>query len=454
MSSRRDFIQQASIVTGGMLLTGPSISGFHISKKPKVIIIGAGFAGLSAALYLHKKNIDFMVLESRNRIGGRVFSYNMDTKEELIVELGAEWVGASHERLIEMCNELELTLENNQFDTHLIYKNKYYDNKSWDFSPEWQKKLTELKDHFKYLSEDDQLQLDKIDWWRFLVNNGCNGRDLDIHELADSTDFGETIRSVSAYAALAEYADSGSEKNEMDFKIKGGNSKLAERIVEKIGKNKIKTNCRVDRIVQKDKATVYCSNGENFEADKIICTAPTFAVKKIQWEPELPAEMHLAIDELQYARINKFPIMFNSRFWKDERFDLLTDTPLHYLYHATKNQKSERGILISYSIGDKANVIANQSDEWKADLVDLSLSPFRMNTKSLIVKQANYFWGEDEYSKGAYAIYGKGQWFRLQPILKKPFLNTHFAGEHLADWQGFMEGAINSGEEAAENIVK
>ncbi|WP_228409683.1 FAD-dependent oxidoreductase [Chryseobacterium sp. T16E-39] len=63
-----------------------------------------------------------------------------------------------------------------------------------------------------------------------------------------------------------------------------------------------------------------------------------------------------------------------------------------------------------------------------------------------------HYWGNDDRSKGAYALYGPGQWFRIRPVLKEPFLHTHFAGEHLADWQGFMEGAIVSGEAAAEEI--
>ncbi|MDN3724936.1 FAD-dependent oxidoreductase [Aequorivita sp. SDUM287046] len=49
-------------------------------------------------------------------------------------------------------------------------------------------------------------------------------------------------------------------------------------------------------------------------------------------------------------------------------------------------------------------------------------------------------------------MYGKDQWFRVRPILQESFLHTQFAGEHLADWQGFMEGAINTGEEAAEKV--
>ncbi len=345
-----------------------------------------------------------------------------------------------------------LMLENNQFDTHLIYRGQYFKKNEWDFSEAWKKKMESLLKNYQHLTDTQKKELDKIDWWRYLVNNGCEGRDLDIRELADSTDFGESIRFVSAFSALAEYAES-SPKNEMDYKIKGGNAMLAKKIAEKIGMDKIKTGYAVKKIVQDKQVTVYCENGEQFIADKLICTAPTFAVQKIKWEPALPQPVQLAMKELQYARINKNPIEFKQRFWQDESFDMVTDGPAHYFYHATKNQSSQKGVLISYTIGDKAAVIANQSDAWKADMLQQTLSPYFGDIKSLIDKQTNYYWGQDEYSKGAYAMYGKGQWFGLQPILKRSFLHTHFAGEHLADWQGFMEGAINTGEDAAAAVL-
>ena len=54
---------------------------------------------------------------------------------------------------------------------------------------------------------------------------------------------------------------------------------------------------------------------------------------------------------------------------------------------------------------------------------------------------------------GAYALYGKGQWYGVMPVLKEKFNNIYFSGEHVADWQGFMEGAIVSGEEVAEELL-
>jgi monoamine oxidase len=452
MTTRRGFLKQTALAGAGLLFASSPAASFFIGKKPKVIIIGAGFAGLAAAYQLSKRKIDFVILEARNRVGGRVFSHQMDDADKLVIELGAEWVGASHTRLKELIQEMELEMENNQFDTHLIYQGKYARNGEWDYSPEWKTKFEEIIKGYGQLTELDKRKLDKIDWWRYLVNNGCSGRDLDIRELADSTDFGETIRSVSAFGALAEYAES-SPKNEMDFKIKGGNSMLAKRLAEKIGAEHIRTGYKVKRIVQQKGVTVYCENGEKFEADKLICTAPTFAVKNMQWEPALPLPMRNALDQLQYARINKNPVQFNTRFWKEESFDMITDGPSHYFYHATKNQASQKGVLISYSIGDKAAVIANQSEQWKADTLHQNLSPYFGDIKGMIDKQTNYYWGNDEYSRGAYAIYGKGQWFGLRPILRQPHLHTHFAGEHLADWQGFMEGAINTGEEAAGKII-
>jgi monoamine oxidase len=449
MTTRRKFIKQVSIASGGLLVSSPTFGQIFPKSKKSVIIIGAGFSGLAAAYKLAGKNIDCIVLESRNRIGGRVFSHQITN--DLVIELGGEWVGNSHTRMQELCGELKLELLNNQFDTHLIYKGQYSPANSWDYSENWNTKMKRLLEEYPNLTEKEQLIMDKMDWWRYLVQNGCDGRDLDIRELMDSTDFGESIRQVSAFAAIAEYAES-SPKNEMDLKIKGGNGMLAEKLSEKIRKDKILLKHTVTKIEQGDRVKVHCDNGKIFEADKIICTVPTFALNKIDWQPGLSSEKINAINELQYARINKHALLFNERFWKYESFDMVTDQSPHYFYHATKNQKSQNGVLISYSIGEKAAVIANQTNEWNAKMIGETLNPHFGNIQSGLKDQVNYYWGNDAYSKGAYALYGKDQWFRVRPILQESFLHTHFAGEHLADWQGFMEGAINTGEDAADMI--
>lgn len=450
MTSRRDFIKQSAVFAAGALAY-PSIRNFNMLTKPKVVIIGAGLAGLAAAFRLKKNGCEVTVLETRSRIGGRVFSYNFT--DELVVELGAEWIGASHSRVISLCDEFGLKLENNQLETDLIYANNYFPNREWDYSASWKIKFEKILEEYQHFTEDDKKKLDKIDWWRFLINNGIDERDLQIRELLDSTDFGESIRFVSAYAALAEYAES-SEKNEMDYKIREGNQRLAEALANKIGKDNIKLRHKVTEVDQtKSKLKISCHGGETYIADYVICTVPTFAISKIRWFPELPEEKIQAINELQYARISKHAVLFSERFWGREDFDMVTDYHGHYFYHATKNQLSKQGVLISYTTGDKADVISRQNDETKTEIISYSLRPAFGDVSDKIIKHVNYYWGGDEYSRGAYALYGRGQWFTVMPVLKKRFNKVLFAGEHLADWQGFMEGAVVSGEEAADEIL-
>lgn len=372
--------------------------------------------------------------------------------EDLVVELGAEWVGDSHTRIKELCKEFKLELQDNRFETHLLYKGQYSPKGQWNYSDDWNKKWKDIISKYEGITPAQKKKLDQYDWWRYLVNNGCDGRDLDLRELLDSTDFGESIRHVSAYAALAEYAES-SEKNEMDFKIKGGNGMLAQKMAEVVGKENILLDHFVTKVDQRGRTVkVECKNGSSFTADKIICTLPTFSINKVEWLPGLPLEKTDAIRSLQYARINKHPVLFNEKFWPED-FDMATDLPAHYFYNATKNQAGSKGVLISYSIGDKAAVIANQDDAFHTAVINQALQPAFGDIKQKMVSHTNYYWGNDEFSRGAYALYQPGQWFTVMPVLKKSFLHTHFAGEHLADWQGFMEGALLSGEEAAKTIA-
>ncbi len=454
--NRRDFLVKTTIAGSAILIDSNSTTLFQNSNnKPKsVIIIGAGFSGLSAAMKLKSLGIKVTVLEARKRIGGRVFSNMPANANGKVIELGAEWVGNSHERVIALCQEFGLILEDNQFETDLVLGGKYSKTGKWGYSPEmnkfWENKVT----IWENLSEEERRKLDKTDWWRFLVSQGVSTDDLLMRDLLDSTDFGESIRHTSAYAAFAEYAES-SEKNEMDLKIKGGNSKLAEKMADRLGRDNILINHSVKFIKQNgaNGISVSCSNGKTFEADKIICAIPTASLLKIKFEPGLPTQLIDALHELQYARIGKFPVVFSERFWGREDFDLLTDTPAHYFYHGTKNQPGKDGVLMCYATGDKADVLSSVSQSQRLDIICNALQPAFGNVRKYIIEDLKYYWGQDEYSRGAYAFYGKSQWFDVMPILKHPFGNIHFAGEHLADWQGFMEGAINSGEEAVDQIL-
>jgi monoamine oxidase len=281
---------------------------------------------------------------------------------------------------------------------------------------------------------------------------GFTEDDLLLRELQDSTDFGETIRMVSAYAAAAEYFES-SPANEMDYKMEGGNSRLVNALAEQVGRSAVRTGMVVKKITQRGGMVTVTASGRDFIADACVCTVPTRVLDKITFDPPLPSEQSAAANKLQYARIIKNSLLFRERFWGAEDFSLVSDATSHYYFHSTKNQPGQEGILCSYAIGEKADVLAAQNSARRSDIITRDLLPVDKRAPELAANIQSYAWQRDIYTQGAYAFYRPGQWFTLRPILQRPHGKVLFAGEHLADWQGFMEGAVVTGEAAAQALA-
>jgi monoamine oxidase len=315
-----------------------------------------------------------------------------------------------------------------------------------------QKAFEQLRQSYKSYTMREKLRLDREDWWTELENIGFNQDDLRLRDLMDSTDFGESIRHVSAFAAAAEYFES-SPANEMDFKMEGGNSRLPEALAQRVGLENIRTGAQVLEIRERAGVVTVRTENETFRADACICTVPARVLTEIKFDPPLPSAQRDAAEQLQYARIIKNSVLFKERFWGAEDFSLVSDATSHYYFHSTKNQPGTEGILCSYAIGEKADVLASQDDSRRLEIVTRDLVPFNQRAPELSRAIASYAWQRDQFTRGAYAVYRPGQWFGVRPILQRPHGKVLFAGEHLADWQGFMEGAVVTGEAAAKSLT-
>ena len=454
MITRRQFLRSAGAVAAGTILA-PSVL---TQRRPKrCVVIGAGFAGLAAAYKLKKAGWSVTVLEARDRIGGRVFSHKF-AHTDLICELGAEWVGESHERLKALCHDFKIPLQKHQFEDYLLRDGRVYRPGQWGFSPQAKAAFEKLMAGYDKLSPLAKTRLDRYDWWTYLEKIGFTNDDLLLRDLMDSTDFGESIRHVSAFAALAEYAES-SPKNEMDYKMTGGNSRLAEEFASRIGAENIRLGSAVKFVIQKAKGVIV---GTGFpgglgtlvlDADAVICTVPVNSLLKINFDPPLPVAQRNAAERLTYARICKNSVLFDERFWRDENFSMVSDVTSHFYFHSTQSQSGRQGILTAYAIGEKADVLASQSDSRRMRIIANDLTDFNPAAPGLARGIASYAWQRDQFTDGAYALYKPGQWFGIRPVLARPHGKVLFAGEHIADWQGFMEGAIETGETAAAALI-
>ena len=448
--SRRDFLKASSMLLAGLPF---QTSAAFLRRRHRCVVIGAGLAGLAAAQRLRQADWDVVVLDARNRIGGRVWSYRFPEAPDLVCELGGEWVGASHERIQALCQDFDLPLQDHRFVASLMRDGVVSAPDAWHFSEQAEAAFEQFRETFQGYTDEQRVWLDGYDWWTWLENIGYTEDDLLLRDLMDSTDFGESIRHVSAYAAAAEYFESSPE-NEMDFKITGGNTRLVDALADRVGRDAIRLNRFVTEVRQRAAGVEVMAGDEVFTADACICTVPARVLADIRFDPPLPTAQRDAAEQLQYARIIKNSVLFDERFWGAENFSLVSDVTSHYYFHSTQNQPGTQGILCSYAVGEKADVLAAQSDARRMDIITSDLHPMNPQAAAQARAIASYAWQRDPYTRGAYALYRPGQWFTVRPVLQQPHDRVLFAGEHLADWQGFMEGAVNSGEEAAATLLQ
>jgi len=436
------------------------------------VVIGAGLAGLSAAYELTLRNCLVTVLEAATRIGGRVLTHRFPSARELNCELGGEWIGTDHHEMQRLCGDFGLLpLQEHRYSNsfwshrkraHLVAPGK------WCMSEKSFRIWRKFERDFPRYTPHQLRELDKLDWWTKLAELGFAREDLLRRDLMGSTDFGETIRMNSAYTAATEYLSTKSQTvddtDEMDFKVRGGNKRLVDALADAIGRPNIHLETEVTGIVQRGgRVTVHVKGHRPIRTDFCICAIPAHCLGRIDWGNDPPEEKLAAARELQYARITKTAVLCSRRFWlqpKGSGFSVCTSLASDFCFDSTYGQEGEKGILCSYAVGDKADDIASSPREkLKYWIVEDVAHAFHIpwsarDSKRTAVAVERQPWQRDPFTGGAYAFYRPGQWFTLRPALAKPFKHVFFAGEHIADWQGFMEGAVVTGKAAADAVLR
>ena len=452
--TRRRFLTNAGIVAAGWPLYAAPLA----TPARTCIVVGAGLAGLTAAYRLRAEGWKVTVLEARDRIGGRVWSHHFDEAQELVCEMGGEWIGNHHHKIIALAKELNVPLEAHAYRVWLQQNGQLHAPGKWDFSDQSRTAWSKFRDEYAHYTVQQKHLLDQYDWWAWLGKIGFAPQDRRIHELIDSTDFGESIRNVSAESAAEEYTDTQytnpNNTDEMDWHVVGGNTNLAKALANRLAPGSLHLSSAVVSIRQRGGLVTVATAKKSFTADACIFSAPASVLSSVHFDPPLAPAQALAADELEYGRIVKTQLLFDNRFWQDEDFSLISDGTAHMYFHSTQRQPGPHGILCSYSVGDKADVLAAQSQKVREEELVRDLSVVAPGAARAVLNSFAAPWQEDPWVHGAYAIYHPGQCFTIQPALARPHGRVLFAGEHLdKEWQGFMEGAVSTGEIAAGHLL-
>ena len=288
----------------------------HKHKDLPIVILGAGLAGLSAAYTLTKHKKDVIVLEARERVGGRVWTKYVEADKQYHIEMGGEWIGKKHVHILRLIRDMKLELLPHKLDPSFVVKNNYIPVKDWKYSKEWKRKFTSLITSLKQLSKRKMYRLDKVDVISFLEQYNMPIEDLEMFSLLQRSMYGEDASKISAYDAIVDnYINDDFIDDMEDYYIKGGNSRLPESLTKAIGEEKVLLHHHVIGIKQRaNYVEVLCKNGKKFLARRVICTLPTFSLKNIHWSPSLPLVKQEALHSLRYSRVTKSAFLFRERF--------------------------------------------------------------------------------------------------------------------------------------------
>jgi monoamine oxidase len=479
---RRDFLKHSTLATVVALNDWPSfVKGSTAGKK--IVIIGAGLAGLSAGYELSQAGYDVTILEARDRVGGRVLTLRKPFTDNLYAEAGAMNVFDTHTWTLKYIHAFNLTLDRvtpSSLGSVLYLRGKRIetrqgqpisypivmneDEKSLQRRELWQRYVVPvLNDLGDYTSPTwppaSLLKYDQINFYEFLRQRGASPGAAEFLGLGAYGEFGEGIKSVSALVILREAAHRSKISN--NSTIRGGTEMLPKAFAARLG-DKIRYSAPVVAIEQDDNnvRVVYRDAGRqtSIVADRVVCAIPFSVLKTILVTPHWSTAKQRAINELPYTSVTRSYFQTAQKFWLKEGLSgsATTDVGGTMVFDGAPNQgpDSSKGILESYMAGPIARQAAHvpeaQRVEWVMKIVEKSYPNLRKNFEVGTTK----CWDTDEWSRGGYAWYKPGQMASLMPHVARTEGRIHFAGEHASSLFGWMQGALESGNRVVQEIME
>lgn len=240
------------------------------------------------------------------------------------------------------------------------------------------------------------------------------------------------------------------------MKIRGGSDLLPNAFSNSSTlNNKIYLGTPVTSIAQQNNSvTVQTSNGNQFIADKVLCTVPLTVLNKIQFTPSLSSEKQTAMNGgYRYAPSTRIYMQFQNRFWENESLSGWGNTDIpEEIWQPTWDLSGDTGVIMSYLRWTPAENMDALSEQERIDYVLNRWENIFPGATNNLDSGTSQSWAQEEWSKGAWASPTSSQDAALANHIGLAEGDIHFAGEHASNDRGWMQGALVSGLRAANEI--
>lgn len=485
--SRRELLQHTAKIGAA----AAAISAFpgvtqttNAQTAPRIVVVGAGLAGLTCAYRLKQAGYTASVYEAAERVGGRCWTNRTTFRDGQIAEHGGELIDQGHTQIRQLAQELGLTLDNllqaEQNGTEPLY---YFDGAPYSYAQAtadlkaiWQKIHSDVSAasyptlYNTYTQRGWELDhMSIVDWINESVPGGVNSRLGQLLDVAYTIEYGgeSSVQSSLNLLYLMGYSGQGrlrlfGPSNEK-YHVRGGNDQLTQRMANALA-GQITTGSELVAIRRNPSGTYTLSfkrstGLRDVTADRVVLALPFSILRSsVDWSKAgWSARKAWAINEQGMGTNSELQLQFTDRVWRAQgcNGDTFADTGYQASWEVTRGQPGRSGILVDYTGGDIGNSFGSGTLNTRAQQFLKQIEPLvpgisaAWNGTALL----NY-WPGDRWTKGSYSYWKVGQYTRFAGAEGEREGNCHFAGEHTSiDFQGYLNGAVETGERAANEML-
>jgi monoamine oxidase len=445
-----------------------------------VVVVGAGLAGLAAARRLVALGHEVTVVEARERVGGRTEGLVLDDGTPL--ELGGQWLGQGHIRMHQLVGELGLSTfrtwnDEGQLLLELQGKRsamKPHKGAIPRISPFALADLVQGQLRFERLAARADLErpwltpgaevLDGQTWESWIRRNLRTQAGRAFFRVVCEAVWAAEASDVSLLHALF-YTHSNADlatlvavdRGAQQDRVSGGSVKVAEAMAAGLGE-RVVLGRPVRRIEQDGHGVrVIARDGSVYRGDAAIVTLPPALAGRLEYDPPLPSWRDQLTQRIPAGSVIKAYAIYPEPFWRNEGLNgqTISDAGPVKITFDNSPPSGRPGVLLGFIEGREARMWARRSEAERRDAV---IGCFVRYVGPAAARPGQYVerdWMAEEFTRGCYgAHFAPGVWTSYGEAWRAPAGRIHWAGAECSPkWNGYMEGAVRSGEAAAESVA-
>ncbi|BBZ45231.1 monoamine oxidase [Mycobacterium parmense] len=441
--------------------------------RADVIVVGAGLSGLCAARELVRQGKGTLVLEARDRVGGRMVRKSV--VDGGWIDLGGQWVGPTQANILALADSLGIK----RFDSYATGRTVFDyggvastldgpfppTNAPPSLSAADLAEANRLWTQFKTLAKATNVERPWLTTNAAAFDSQTVASWLATATRSDFARFcvsywvlnqeGADPGATSMLFALASYAAGPDEDEPEQWLFEGGAGQVAERVADELG-DRILLGQPVVRIEQDASGvTVTTSNGD-YRADFVVVAIPPCLAGAIDYHPPLPARRNQFTQRAPMGSVIKYAAIYPTAWWREKGLSGTTVSDRTVLLTADSSPPSGKpGILTGFVIGPAAIRLADQSEDARKRTVITDLVAYFGDPATNPAQFVEMNWPGEKWTGGAYnAVLGPNTLTTYGPAMAEPVGRIHWAGSEISpQWTGYFEGAVRAGYVAARAVL-